>query len=266
MSFRRMRHVKAREFQGCDIAYDFSNPANLYDATSGGSLVAADGAIARANDVSGGSGHMTQSNSTYRPLRKVAALNGMDVARFDGSNDYLTAGDVGDMGTSPVECFVVVKHTSTSGSLNSAIFGKVIYTNTAGRWDLSSYNGLDRMISTATGLNGGLNVAETTQSTALQVLHGVVPRTAGTNANITTLRRNGSQIVASAGSTDPQDNNTQTYPVYVGACPNSGGTAPQAGTYLNGDVGEAAKYAALFTSAQRRRLELSRCRKWRLAS
>lgn len=265
MSFRRMRHVKAREFQGCDIAYDFSNPANLYDATTGGSLVAADGAIARANDVSGNTGHMTQGTSGNRPLRKVAALNGMDVARFDGSNDYLNAGDVADMGANPVEAFVVMKNTASPPAVGTGYFGKTPYNHSTGRWTLDGVSGNDRAFSTtATDV---ANSASAAYSSALQVLSVVVPRTAGTSANITSLRRNGAQIAASSGTTDTQANNTSVYVVLIGATQNATGSVPPtASTYLNGDLGEAAKFATLFTSAQRKRLELSRCRKWRIAS
>lgn len=255
MSFRRMRHVKAREFQGCDIAYDFSNPATLYDATSGGSLVAADGAIARANDVSGGSNHMTQSNSTYQPLRKVAALNGMDVARFDGSNDYLTAGDVADMGTSPLELFAVVKH---SANINGVwIFTKSTPTGSVGEWSLSCYAGTERAYYFTPG--NQIVLAGSTEVTTLQLLHGSAPRTAGTNASVVTFLRNGKVIATSSGYTDSQASLNSTPSVLIGSMAGRS-------EFINGDMGEAAKYSATFTTAQRLRLNLSRCRKWRIAS
>ena len=51
---RRMRHLKPREIQGCQLALDASIPTSLYDATSGGSLVAADGVVRRWEDQSHG--------------------------------------------------------------------------------------------------------------------------------------------------------------------------------------------------------------------
>lgn len=68
---------------------DASDSSTLYDATSGGSLVAADGAIARWEDKSGNARHVTQSTLANRPLRKTAVLNGLDVTLFDGTNDLL---------------------------------------------------------------------------------------------------------------------------------------------------------------------------------
>jgi hypothetical protein len=68
---------------------DGADASTLYDATSGGSLVAADGAVARWEDKSGNARHVTQSDSGSRPARKTSIQNGRDVLRFDGSADGL---------------------------------------------------------------------------------------------------------------------------------------------------------------------------------
>lgn len=85
---RRMRHLKPREIQGCQLALDASISTSLYDATSGGSLVAADGAVARWEDQSGNGYHVTQATGAAQPARRVAAMNGTDSLQFDGG-DYL---------------------------------------------------------------------------------------------------------------------------------------------------------------------------------
>jgi len=69
---------------------DGSDSATLFDATTGGSAVVADGAIARWEDKSGNARHVTQSTSGQRPLRKTTIQNSLDIVRFDGSNDRLT--------------------------------------------------------------------------------------------------------------------------------------------------------------------------------
>jgi len=73
---------------------DASDSSTLFDATSGGSLVAADGGVARIEDKSGNFRHFTQSSSTSRPLRRVSVQNGRDAVEFDGSNDimFMSAG------------------------------------------------------------------------------------------------------------------------------------------------------------------------------
>jgi hypothetical protein len=69
---------------------DASDASTMFDATSGGSLVAADGAVARLQDKSGNANHATQSTSGSRPVRKVSVQNGLDVLRFDGANHWLS--------------------------------------------------------------------------------------------------------------------------------------------------------------------------------
>jgi hypothetical protein len=91
MSFRRMRHVKAREVHGCTANFDANVPTSLYDATTGGSLVAADGAVARWEDISGNGNHVTQATSGNRPLRRVASRFGKDILQTNSTNSCLQA-------------------------------------------------------------------------------------------------------------------------------------------------------------------------------
>lgn len=69
---------------------DAADASTLFDATTGGSLVAPDGSIARWEDKSGNARHATQGTVLSRPQRKTSIQNGRDVVRFDGSNDVLT--------------------------------------------------------------------------------------------------------------------------------------------------------------------------------
>jgi hypothetical protein len=66
---------------------DASDASTLYDATSGGSLVASDGTVARWEDKSGNDRHYTQATAGSRPTRKTSIQNGNDVIRF--SNHFL---------------------------------------------------------------------------------------------------------------------------------------------------------------------------------
>ena len=75
---------------GLQLWLDASDSSTLFDATTGGSLVAADGAVARWEDKSGNGRHATQSTSGNRPLRKTGIKNGLGVLRFDGSNDFMS--------------------------------------------------------------------------------------------------------------------------------------------------------------------------------
>lgn len=101
---------------------DAADPATLYDATSGGSLVAADGAIARWEDKSGNARHATQATSGYRPLRKTSVKNGRDCVRFDGVTIGMSH-PLGIVGDNTV--FMVVRSYETTS------YGRVFFSATA---------------------------------------------------------------------------------------------------------------------------------------
>lgn len=74
---------------GLQLWLDAADAATLFDATTGGSLVAADGGVARWEDKSGNGRHATQETIENRPARKTAVQGGKDVLRFDGGNNFL---------------------------------------------------------------------------------------------------------------------------------------------------------------------------------
>jgi hypothetical protein len=85
-----MVQVPMPTISGLLLHLDASDAETLYDATTGGSLVAADGGVARWEDKSGNNRHATQSSSGLRPLRKAATITGKGVLRFDGSDDLMS--------------------------------------------------------------------------------------------------------------------------------------------------------------------------------
>lgn len=261
MSFRRMRHTKAREWQGCDVAYDFSRPASLYDATSGGSLVASGAAIARAEDQSGNGAHMTQSSSTLRPLRIVAAQRGLDAARFDGSDDYMTAGDVADIRLNTFDMAVVLRRASGSGTVGYLC--KSLPVSFGGRF----YLALDTTDSVGSHLGTTQAVYIGSAPTTWQVLHGWHLRSSSNVAQQFVSRNAAAATAGSAFAADTATDYNTTYNLLMGAYNNStDGLTPLSGTYLNGDIGEAAKWNRLLGDHPRRRYDHSRARKWGIAT
>lgn len=263
---RRMRHIKAREFQGCDVAYDFSNPSTLYDAVSGGSLVAADGAIARMEDLSGNGNHATQSAGASRPLRKIAYHNGVDVGLFDGSNDFMTAGDVADIRTNPVEFFFVARRTNTS-NFYQGFFGKAAAgASNPGRWTVLKDGSNDTANIQKTTSSTGAAMALGASSSDMRIVFSHADR--GSASSNTASRVNGEQIVSNTvDDSSPIDADSSAH-LFIGAFQNSAGTAPLTAFnngFLGGYIGEAAKWQREFTPATRRRFEHSRMRKWRIS-
>ena len=94
---------------------DASDSNTLYDDTSSGSLVAADGAVARWEDKSGNNRHFIQSDSSKRPLRKINQQNNLDTLLLDGTNDSMVGGNYLNLyGSGGITVFIVVKQNSSS--------------------------------------------------------------------------------------------------------------------------------------------------------
>ena len=72
---------------------DAADSSTLYDATTGGNLVVADGAVARWEDKSGNARHATKATVGAQPMRKTNTLNGRGTVLFDGVDDGLTVPD-----------------------------------------------------------------------------------------------------------------------------------------------------------------------------
>ena len=101
---------------------DGADASTMFDATTGGSLVAPDGSIARWEDKSGNARHATQGTVLNRPQRKTAIQNGRDIVRFDGSNDSLAHAANFLNGLSGLTIFAVNKwqrNASNNGTLYS---------------------------------------------------------------------------------------------------------------------------------------------------
>ena len=87
--FSRFQPFSPAIISGLSGWWDASDSATLFDATTGGSAVAADGGVARWEDKSGNGRHWFQAVSGQRPARKTGVRNSRDVIRLDGSDDRM---------------------------------------------------------------------------------------------------------------------------------------------------------------------------------
>jgi len=141
---------------------DASDANTLYDATTGGSLVAADGAIARWEDKSGNARHATQATLANRPLRKTAVQNGKDIARFDGANDTMTHGLSGSLTACSI--FAVTKKISEQSGYRGIVAvglnypspnGSMLLSRAPGTWGTYVVDGAEygRASTTSAGIS-----------------------------------------------------------------------------------------------------------------
>jgi hypothetical protein len=224
---------------------DGADASTLYNATSGGSLVAADGAVARWEDKSGNARHLTQGTLGSRPARKAAILNGRDVLRFDGG-DWLET-TFAALGTS--YCVNAVAYLNSSAAVQG-VFG--CRSNSAG-------NPVNPLVAATTGGSSFMSVRDDSGSANQTNMSGVVATTwyifGGTRSGSTVASaRDGTLSATSSNSLGTITTNRTT----VGAW--YGGTSPPV-NYLSGDIAE----VVVGTLADRQRHEGYLAHKWGLA-
>jgi hypothetical protein len=119
---------------------DASDSARLFDAVSGGSVVAADGVIRRWEDKSGYANHATRRDDSFLPTRRVAVQNGRDIVRF-ASDDWRAGMSTPlDHRIDNVEIYAVYARTGRPTGNNadglSAIIGGNALGGAGSRWNL----------------------------------------------------------------------------------------------------------------------------------
>jgi hypothetical protein len=247
------------EFSPLDLTpalwLDASDASTLYDATTGGSLVAADGLVARWQDKSGNSRHATQATSGSRPQRKTAIQNSLDVVRFDGTRWMAT---VAFSGSQAFERYVVCNDRSSPSQ------SRVILAWGSG-YDTPN-PGADYLLNTGRVLqvshNGGGGVGALSHRQTGQVFNGstfiyLSQRSDGTHAGHL-IRVNGAQPSQSS----PFSNNPGTFTKTSTAC--GIGAYNNGGLPVIGDIGEVVHFNRVLTTDERLSMETYLGEKWAL--
>jgi hypothetical protein len=186
-----------------------------------------DGAsISTATDLSGNSRHFTQSTTAAKPTWKTGATSsGMASILFDGGDDWMTAGDVLDLGLNSRTIFIALKRNSG----NAGLLCKSLAASAGGRWAAFIESGAANTLWTSGGTVYSSSGSDT--DTGWQLLTCVLNRASGT-----LIRKNGVQIASNA-SAESVGNQQTTYALLLGAYNNgTDGLTPVAGFYLNGEI------------------------------
>ena len=259
---------------GLQAWYDASDSATLFDATSGGSLVAADGGVARWEDKSGNARHMTQSVSVSRPLRKTAVQNGLGVLRFDGSNDFMSiASSTGAFaflhgGSTGYSVFAVGKQASATNHftfLNTGVGGSPSGDSGQLGFMLAILSSLRRYVAIRNGVADVATVSPVATVTQNQfyALSVVGTPNSGTASARAALRTNGGSADTNGSTGGSSTSNASRDAVlgrYVGY-PGAGG-APDSDQYSNGDMCEIIIYNTALSDANRALVESYLLAKW----
>ena len=181
---------------GLQLWLDAADASTLFNATTGGSLVAADGTIKRWEDKSGNGNHATEA--TNAPIRKTGVFNGRDIVRFDGTDDILATGAISALNSLAMTHFCVCcqRATGTVGRLLAIEYGDF-----AANHNLESSFNLSIVNSNATAISFSRN------STGVAIVTPQINRFA-ISAN--TLFVIGNTISAAGGITELFNRNTST--------------------------------------------------------
>jgi hypothetical protein len=242
------RQPAPNDISGITAWWDASDAARLFNATTGGSLVAADGAVARFEDKTANGRHLTMVTSENRPIRKTAVQNGLDVLRFDGSNDRMATSSLFSsfFSASAFTLFIVAKATSIS-------------TNNANIWQNAAV--------VSDGGNSHGFFAVRSNSTAAAFAFNSTSGTATSSAAYTagdwvvfSVLHNGASLTARINGTDATSASIaslsfMSFTLNLGV--NGGFDA-----YFNGDVGEVVTYNTTLSANDRNSIESYLRNKW----
>lgn len=243
---------------GLQLWLDASDADTLYDATSGGSLVAADGGVARWEDKSGNGRHATQGTSANRPARKTAIQGGKDVLRFDGSDDHLTSTDFLDLSSGQaITAFAVVKRAATGAY--HAILAKFNRTGDGSTEDGWAFRFTDTNKLDAAFFKDAAGTTRITDSsvTASNFTLFGFKAVAGSLTTSAVLYRQGAALASSStGSVQSLDNTS--YQLQIGIEPYSGAFY----SAYNGDIAEIIIYDSALSDTDREAVEDYLLGKW----
>lgn len=243
---------------GLQLWLDGSDASTLYDATTGGSLVAADGAVARWEDKSGNARHFTQSSSGSRPLRKTSQQNGKDTLLFDGSNDILIGSDFGDyvQSSQAATIFVVLKTLSTGR--RHEIMSKQL-ADAGWRFLIESDNKATLFFDSDANNRTVVAASSTTTLSSYSVL--AWRASGGSLTSSVTMRLNGTTISTSTSGSVQSVPDTSR-PLVIGAGLGNSDTPYDS---VNGNIAEIILYNAALSDTDRAAVESYLISKWGIA-
>jgi len=244
---------------GLQLWLDASDAQTLYDATSGGSLVAADGGVARWEDKSGNARHFTQSTSGSRPARKTSQQNGKDTLLFAAGagasrgDDILIGSDFGDYLQSGQSATVFVVFKTLTSDVRHELINK---QDASGGWRflVESDNKVKLFFDDNSGGRTTVETASTVSTSSYSVL---VFKASGGSLSSAAIYKNGASLpVSASGSVQSVDDNSAAVEVGGGT---SGGVIYDS---LNGDIGEIIIYNAALSDTDRASVESYLIAKW----
>ena len=250
------------EITGLQLWLDASDASTLYDATTGGSLVAADGAVARWEDKSGNARHFTQGTSANRPARKTAQQNGLDTLLFAAGggatrgDDILIGSDFGDYLQSGQSATVFVVLKTLTSSVRHELINKQDFLG-GWRFLIESDNKATLFFDDD---NSNRNTVASTSTVSTSSYSVLAFKASGGSLSSAAIYKNGTSLaVSSSGAVATVGNNSAALEI-------GGGTSAGV-TYdsLDGNIAEVIIYDAALSNTDREAVENYLLAKWAIS-
>jgi hypothetical protein len=248
--------VNPTSLNGLQLWLDASDANTLYDATTGGSLVAADGGVARWEDKSGNARHATQATSGNRPLQKTGVQNGRDVLRFDGSNDFMQRDSFSFLNATGFTGFIVAKSDETADRW--LLTGTIPSDNDDYAAIMLRRNGASPARNQFFFGGSNTGITETTETTGFAALtHRVTSGSMSAHRNGNLI---GTQSVTATGTGEGGRNIPTRSILNIGALVRPAN--PSGGFFFKGDIAEIIWYDSGLSDASRSLVESYLTSKW----
>lgn len=214
-------------------------PRAWYDAAETSSITASSGAVSQWNDLSGNGYHLSQATAINQPITGANTINGLNVIRFDGSNDWIANTTLPASQTQPWSIFIVAK-ASSAVTTTRALMNPYSGDNGAG------------FLETATGVR------------YVSAYFGAVgrgPSITDTNTNVFFWLASGTSSIVGANTTF---STVSAGTLTRGAGLIIGSNLQRTSEFFNGDVAEIIFFNYALTTAQRDQCRAHLASKWGL--
>jgi predicted 3-demethylubiquinone-9 3-methyltransferase (glyoxalase superfamily) len=244
--------------------WDFGDTTTLYNATSGGSVVTADGgSVSRVNDKSGNGKHLIAGNA---PVYKTGIANSRGILRFNGSSNYI-ANNSFPYANTALSAFVVCRTTATAGSFQPVV---TVFPATNASAPNDDYMYLSLQDSSTSPANdrygyGGTNAASTSAVTRSAFAVYGISASSGTSA----LAVNGASVATGASVDTAKSNSGVVTDIPTRSVFNVGAVVRPANSsgvnFWTGDMCEIAWYSSDISSGDKASLVAWLKSKWGIA-
>jgi hypothetical protein len=204
-----------------ELLYDSAVDTSLYDAASGGSLVSADGDVARWEDLSGYNRHATWASGT-KPIRKVGLENGIAAVRFAGGA-WMASVPFG--GTETWETHMIVVSRQTQYAILAAWAASSFDPNPGGGYMAVNSGGQFECVQSGSGDSGATSSLSSNSNFLTPDTWRAVAEICGATHSAHELRVDGNAVATSPAFPNNPGSFTKTATAFgLGAWNN--GTAP----------------------------------------